>query len=533
MTNYHFSICNLHFAFCILHLAFLPFLAGPRRIAAGRPRRRRARSAPNSSPPTPTGNSPSPSPASSKTIPAADLVRWGQCPEQGRAGGLVFADGSLLTAEVVAADKDRLTADSDLFGTLKLPLESLAGIVFHAPSDQHRRDALLDRLVQATGDSDRLMLDNGDELTGLFEGIAADAVTLKTDAGPVEIKTDRIIAILFNPALRLARTPHAPREDQLRNVPGPPSATAAACWPRNCSIDGDSLKLTAAGQSLAAPRSSLVFLQPLAGRAVYLSDLKPAEYRQTPFLTLPWPYHPDRNVTGGLLRSGGRLYLKGLGVHSAARLVYQLSPLPLGEGPGVRAANSRLWERGREAESPSNAQRFSPPTRFEAQVAIDDSTAGRGSVIFRVLVDGQERFASPILRGGDAPVPVSVDLRGAKKLELLVDYADRADVLDHANWLDARLTALATTEPINHTRLAPASTRCLTFWKASNLGKVNPMAKQIKYGDDARKAIKAGVDKLADAVKSTLGPKGRYVVLDKKFGSPDRHQRRRDHRQGH
>ncbi|HNG45355.1 MAG TPA: chaperonin GroEL, partial [Elusimicrobiota bacterium] len=46
------------------------------------------------------------------------------------------------------------------------------------------------------------------------------------------------------------------------------------------------------------------------------------------------------------------------------------------------------------------------------------------------------------------------------------------------------------------------------------------MAKQIKYGDDARKAVKAGVDKLSDAVKATLGPKGRNVVLDKKFGSP-------------
>ncbi|WP_372518880.1 chaperonin GroEL [Candidatus Ruminimicrobiellum ovillum] len=46
------------------------------------------------------------------------------------------------------------------------------------------------------------------------------------------------------------------------------------------------------------------------------------------------------------------------------------------------------------------------------------------------------------------------------------------------------------------------------------------MAKQLKYTDDARKAMKEGVDKLANAVKVTLGPKGRYVVLDKKFGSP-------------
>ena len=46
------------------------------------------------------------------------------------------------------------------------------------------------------------------------------------------------------------------------------------------------------------------------------------------------------------------------------------------------------------------------------------------------------------------------------------------------------------------------------------------MAKQIKYGDDARKALKTGVNVLADTVKITLGPKGRNVVLDKKFGAP-------------
>ena len=46
------------------------------------------------------------------------------------------------------------------------------------------------------------------------------------------------------------------------------------------------------------------------------------------------------------------------------------------------------------------------------------------------------------------------------------------------------------------------------------------MAKDIKYGVDARKAMEAGVNKLADTVRVTLGPKGRNVVLDKKYGSP-------------
>src|SRR5690554_3630489 len=46
------------------------------------------------------------------------------------------------------------------------------------------------------------------------------------------------------------------------------------------------------------------------------------------------------------------------------------------------------------------------------------------------------------------------------------------------------------------------------------------MAKDIKFSEEARRAMLRGVDALADAVKVTLGPKGRNVVLEKKFGSP-------------
>jgi hypothetical protein len=416
--------CNLQFALCILQFAFLasstPLAAAPVAVPVDGPSFRAELTAANAA-----GQLTLAINGQTKTIPAADLVRWGHCPEQGRGGGLVLGDGSILSAEVLSADKDRLTADSDLFGTLKLPIESLAGIVVHAPSDRLRHDQLIDRLVRAPGESDRLILDNGDELTGTVEAITAGAVTLKTDTGSIEIKTDRIAALLFNPALRTPHaprsTPHAPREEAKRSNQDFLAWTAFTDGSRllatQLSIAANSLKLTAAGQSFTAPRSALVFLQPLSGRAIYLSDRKPANYRQMPFLNLPWPCSPDRNVTGGLLRSGGRLYLKGLGVHSAARLVYSLSPR--GQRSGSRDQGSAI--------------------RFDALVAVDDSTVGQGSVTFRVLVDGQERFISPVVRGGDAPLPVSVDLRGAKKLELLVDYADHADVLDHADWLDARL----------------------------------------------------------------------------------------------
>ena len=57
-------------------------------------------------------------------------------------------------------------------------------------------------------------------------------------------------------------------------------------------------------------------------------------------------------------------------------------------------------------------------------------------------------------------------------------------------------------------------------------------AKNVRFGQDARDKILKGVNVLADAVKVTLGPKGRNVVIDEVFGAPIDHQRRCDRRQG-
>jgi hypothetical protein len=320
---------------------------------------------------------------------------------------------------LIEIKKDRLSFDSSSLGMRNLPLESLAGIVFHPPSLQQDRDRLLDRLLQTSGDSDRLLLDNGDELSGLVAGISSDAVQITADAKPVDIKTNRVMALIFNPALRRKSNPDG--QPQAWIGLGDGSRLLAT----KLLVEGDAMSFTAAGETWKTLPKHLVFLQPLQGRAVYLSALKPVEYRQTPFLgdvltqrvndkgtvplnalsALSWPLQTDRNAAGGLLRCGGRLFLKGLGVHSAARIAYSIDP---------------------------------SYRQFKTELGIDDSTAGQGSVQFRILVDGQEKFAGKTVRGGDVPTPVSIDVQGAKKLELIVDYADRADVLDHADWLDAR-----------------------------------------------------------------------------------------------
>ena len=57
-------------------------------------------------------------------------------------------------------------------------------------------------------------------------------------------------------------------------------------------------------------------------------------------------------------------------------------------------------------------------------------------------------------------------------------------------------------------------------------------AKEVNFGSDARDRMLQGVDILADAVKVTLGPKGRNVVIEKSFGAPAHDQGRRDRREG-
>ena len=335
-----------------------------------------------------------------RQLSAGELVEWGSCAEVKRGPVAITADGGLLVADVIGADLDHITLDSGLFGQVELPLDALGGVVFDLPAGESQRDLLLGRIARAAGDSDRLLLQNGDEITGLIESIDPAAVTLRTDAGTPKIELDRIAALIFNPDLK-----RPPRHQGLRVWAG--FADGSRLIATGLVVNGRVLEITAAGQTWKTLAAELVFLQPLGGRATYLSDLTPAAERHEPYLDLNWPaWRRDENIAGGRLRCAGRLYLKGIGVHSYSQLTYLLDR---------------------------------PYRRFQAALGIDDSTAGRGSVVFRVYVDRERTHTSNIIRGGESPVPISVDLSGAKRLDLIVDFADRADQHDRAAWLNARL----------------------------------------------------------------------------------------------
>lgn len=326
---------------------------------------------------------------------------------------VVLADGGLLVARPTGITETKrrtgvlrtLFLDSGLFGKVQLPIDRVAGILFQVPPGVEARDAAVAKLLGGLQAQDRVTLVNGDQLDGPVLGIQNRRISVETSFGKTDLKTEQIASITFTQPQPAANKPR----------PQPPLFFTG--W-----SDGSRFpvaKITKTPQkrlqvwpyattrqpwTVAADRFR--FLQPLAQKEiVYLSDLVPSEYQHTPFLDRKLPLGNDRNVLGHPLRAGGQLYPKGLGTASRSKIIYPLDK---------------------------------PYSRFEAALAIDDSTGGRGSVIFRVLLDGKLVYTSPTIRGGQCPVPISIDTTDAKQLELEVDYATGADQLDHADWLDAR-----------------------------------------------------------------------------------------------
>jgi hypothetical protein len=353
-----------------------------------------------------------------------ELVAWGNPAELRSEVVLLTTDGSLLVGgpaafggDIAALKGASLTFVTGLFDEIILPLAAVRGIVFQPPADARGKDRLLARMAKIGGTEDLVVLANGDELTGTIRSFAEGKLKLlrRGTAGPGEIEltlstpsgSGQVAAIAFNPAPGAAKA--KPTSRLLVGFADGSLVAADKLW-----RDADEVRLQMPGPNkttLVCDRpTKLVSLQPLNVGVTYLSDLTAHSYRHIPYLTLTLPYYIDRSATGDRLRSNGKLYSKGLGIPSAARLTYVLDK---------------------------------PYRRFQAELALDDAAEMQGSVVCRVYlnIDGawKPAYESEIIRGGDWPVPISVDLKGAAALTLIVDYADRGDEQDLANWLNARL----------------------------------------------------------------------------------------------
>jgi hypothetical protein len=352
-----------------------------------------------------------------RSLPLTDVVRWSY-PVRPKPRTLVLLDdGSRLVtaAEWAGGAAVRLDGDSwvvltDTWDEVRLPKSRVRGLVFAQRSRPQQRERWERDVRSARAAEDQVLLTNGDRVSGTVVRLAGGTLALATEAGEAELPLSRVEAVAF--ALR--------NDPKITNGSGtePPKSVAlvglrdgSLLYANSLATDEESLEVELEGVRLSGgTRDDVAALQSLGGEFVYLSDFEPIDYRHVPYLAIPWPYERDRNARGEPLVVDGNTYLKGLGMHSAGRLTYRLD---------------------------------GTFRRFDAEVAVDAAAAGRGSVVFGVhlLRDGkwQEAYSSGTVRGGDRPVPVSVDLRGAQGLTLTVDYADRGDERDYADWLDARL----------------------------------------------------------------------------------------------
>lgn len=352
-----------------------------------------------------------------RTVSSSELVSWGRLAPIRRGPVIVLADGSELVADPLAITADECRVDSRLVGELSLPRSAVRGIVWRLPADLAQRDRLLDRIARHDEPHDLLLLANGDELTGKVQRHQYDAELGEERLSFVPQGGSDAAQLGISKVAALA----------LDSVTAPRSAPRGKHWLAGLR-DGSRLVVTSladrrAGSELTlaggvkiildadALPDDLVAWQPMGQGVLYVSDLETTGYKHIPFLTQNWPYENDRNCLGSRLRAAGAVYAKGIGMHTTSRLAYDLPP-------GYRA--------------------------FQAELAIDEAAGAAGSVIFRVFVDSPEgawqvAYESPVIRGGDAPLPISIDLKQAKRLVLIVEFAERGDELDHANWLHARL----------------------------------------------------------------------------------------------
>lgn len=343
------------------------------------------------------------------TTPLVELYRWGAPAAPARRPTLLLAGGSRLVAAPtwtldgsVQLDGGRFTLRQMLLEDTVLPRESVRAILFEAARDRSLFASAIREAQQPAGDDDRVWLTSGDAFSGRVSTIKGGRLSISVGGEPLEFGLADVVAVRLAGASRPGSQP--------RVAVGLLDGGLLLAMSAELNEAGEFEARLVSGPTLSGRRGeSVTLVQPLAGRVTYLSDLEPIDYRHTPYFDLAWTWASDENLLGGPLSVGGATWLKGLAMHSAARLVYRVPP---------------------------SAQTFS------CEVALDDSAASGGGVAFRVLVarDGkfEPLYESPPVRPGEAPLPVSIDVAGAQAVALLVDYGEQGDTGDHADWLGAR-----------------------------------------------------------------------------------------------
>jgi hypothetical protein len=314
---------------------------------------------------------------------------------------LIFPDGDrLCRISIGSAADNSLDVTSHLLGKLKIPLDSVLGLILAPPAERDDFDMLRDRVRHETRASEVVWMLNGDRRTGGFLAIDDRSVKLQVETRQVEIDRSGVIALGFDPSLVEYPRPQVSYLEVLL-------VEGTRLGLTECQLDRGRLAgKTRFGLRIQFPLADVDSMYARSNAFEYLSDREVAGVQYVAYIGPTRPYRIDRAVDGRRLELSGRSYERGLGTQSRTLLAYKLKP---------------------------------GDQRFQALVGLDDRAGPFGSVAFRVLVDGKERFSTPAMSSRDQPKAIDVNLAGAKTLILITEFGDRGDVQDLADWVEARI----------------------------------------------------------------------------------------------
>ncbi len=309
---------------------------------------------------------------------------------------LTLSDGSRLSSDRLAIGLDRAILHSPRLGDVELPVAAVRVLRFANgnPTVMQKWQALLQRELK----KDLLVIFKGesiDFIEGIVGQVDDEQVRFLLDGEEIPVKRDKVFGVIFN------RPASAPKVVGELSLDGDHQLKLSAFAVREERAEGE----TPLGVKISVPLGDVQSIDLRAGRVAYLSDLEPRQEDYTPFFETVWKMRRDRNIDGGPLRVGGRVYSKGLCLHSRTVLSYRL----LGEY-----------------------------RRFQAWMGIDDLVAPLGHVHVVIKADDKILFEGDV-RGSDPPRRIDADISGARNLEILVDFGADLDIADHLDLADARL----------------------------------------------------------------------------------------------
>ena len=328
---------------------------------------------------------------------ATNPQSWGQWILRDGAG-LELVGGDRVHGRLGEAGSDFVAVDTEQWGKLEVPLERIARMIFSAAGTASYADSLTWFRKNLASPDDRVLLTNGDVVRGFIAGVNREGVRLEIgdEVNVIPLRL-AVAGQMVHPPAETLKGPHAVIE--LRD--GQRMTVVELEWK-----DGKVEAKAASGETVKPASEEVQTIAFQGGRWEWLSSRNPWSTQHVPMLAMEWKHHADRNVLGGPLRVAGRHYERGIGVHSRSVLTYELG--------------------GNYKE-------------FVTWCGMDDESGRLANVTAALLVDGQKRFERADVVAGVVHGPIRLDVAGAKRLELVVDFGLNGDIQDRFNWIEPGL----------------------------------------------------------------------------------------------